>query len=845
MEGFRVRHVPQLRRPRLCFVLSSLTLALAFATGAPLRANGTIDTTLSSVSAGTAAVQGTVTIDPCVAPGAAPEMPSLGTLGTLGALGTAIGTIPPFPGGGTGADGAFLATADETLLGGTYELTSYRVDPGVVLNYAGPVTIRTTGDVVVDGIVIADQGGITFECAGDLSVRAQQDVPAAGFQTHGGRVQLDVAGTLRFLDLSPEGSSATTAIGTEGLGDVEFIARGGVAGAAMEVLHLNVTGARVRMRSATSLRVQAGIASFFGSPTEFQAFGGDFEIANSSVLAQGPLTVEASGAVRTSNSYFHLYEGDARITAFGGPVDLSGPGYVRTFAGGSLLCRAATSVGLHDGMELSVQEGDGTLEVTAFGGDVRFENLAGPGALNQVSNLGTGPSSLTASGAILLDDRATAQAQGDLTLRALGGDVTCSGAILVESVAGPLDMGALGDVNARAAGLVQLAGDSLRVFGARLDLTGELSGTGGSVTLTAREALAATGTMQGSTEVAVTSIDGDVTLDDAQITTEADVGARSGDIRIETFAGARGGRIAARSATVVSGDNETESGDVLLRVVTVPRLTVRSFLLPTSVTLKLGTARNAGLRAEGTIGCPAAWLTSASPEALPFVFDVGSRQIAGDLTPRPNGRDREFKAPGVLLRVSPSRTGTSEGVFSLRLDEDLAGKVSADGLVEFRLQQGGSDFRGTVRLVAGKFKLGSTRGAVAELLYPLAVAVQQKGGGKDAVAMTLGFASDGVTPDALPDLGIEFGTGFAVTVAAADFERSGDRFIARNPASAPGLTLVVVDFVKETVQVKGKNLDLGVFHGTGPVPARIGVAFGGDMRSVELTLSRKGTKLTY
>ena len=841
-----MRSVLFTRRSSLGLVLAGLASGLLFTSGSTVQANGTIDTTGSSVAAGAAPQQGTVTIEPSAPPGPAPEMPALGSPGTLEAM---SGAVPPFPGGGTGADGDFHATADMTLASGVYDFLSYRVDPGVTVTYAHPVTIRTTGDVVLDGFVTAEPygGDITFECGGDFAVRARVDVPVPtpGVQSHGGAVKIDVAGVLTFSDLSGAAGSATTHIGTAWVGDVEMIARGGAAGAAAAVVAAYITAAGVRMRSATTLRLgTSDIGAFTSGGAGFHAFAGDVEFEGSAVSSSGPVTVEASGAVRTSSGFFNVTASDVRLTAFGGPLEMTGT-YVTTYPGGGVRGRAAAGVGLHDGARLWVQEGDGSLEVTAFGGDLRTDLPGEPGLVNAVLHDGTGPTSLTASGAMHLGGSTSARVQADLTLRAFGGALASSGDLLLESLSGSLDIGAMGDVTAEAGRTVRFAGDSLRLVGARLDVTGELAGRVGPVTLTTRDALSATGTLQGGTGFTATSIDGDVTLDDAQITTAASAGARSGDIRIETFAGARGGLVSARGATIRTGDSGTQSGDVLLRVVTVPRPTVRSYLLPTSVSLKLGTSRSAGLRAQGTVGSPDAWLTAASPPALPFTMDVGTRHLEGDLTLRPNGRDREYEGPGVLLRVAPSRTGTSEAGFSLRLDEDLTGKVTPDGFVDFRLQQGDNDFRGSVRLTGGRFKLGSTRGAVSELLYPLAVAAQEKGGGKDSLSFTVGFASDGATPDSLPDVAIEFGDGYSVTVAAADFVRSGDRFVAKKPPSAPGLTLVVVDFDRETVQVKGRNLDLGGLPAGSPVTSRIGVAVGGDIRSVELTLSRKGTKLTY
>ncbi|MHC4861937.1 MAG: hypothetical protein ACYTDY_17795, partial [Planctomycetota bacterium] len=68
---------------------------------------GTIDDASATVEAGTAPVEGTVTVDPCLTGRSPPALPPLGDIGDLG---TMTGTLPAFPGGGTGTV-AFSASA--------------------------------------------------------------------------------------------------------------------------------------------------------------------------------------------------------------------------------------------------------------------------------------------------------------------------------------------------------------------------------------------------------------------------------------------------------------------------------------------------------------------------------------------------------------------------------------------------------------------------------------------------------------------------------------------------------------------------------------------------------------
>ncbi|MHC4861014.1 MAG: hypothetical protein ACYTDY_13085 [Planctomycetota bacterium] len=109
---------------------------------------GTIDTTGATVEVGTAPMLGTKTIEPCPVPGAPPMLPPIGGLGTPG---TFTGSLPAFPGGGDGSNLEFHATGDMVIPGGTYNHTTYRVDNSATVTYSGPVTIRTTGDVNIEG----------------------------------------------------------------------------------------------------------------------------------------------------------------------------------------------------------------------------------------------------------------------------------------------------------------------------------------------------------------------------------------------------------------------------------------------------------------------------------------------------------------------------------------------------------------------------------------------------------------------------------------------------------------------------------------------------------------------
>ena len=65
--------------------------------------------------------------------------------------------------GGTGTDGAFTATSNTTLAGGTYNFTTFTINAGVTVAATGnqPLIIHCTGAVTIDGTLQADGGNGT------------------------------------------------------------------------------------------------------------------------------------------------------------------------------------------------------------------------------------------------------------------------------------------------------------------------------------------------------------------------------------------------------------------------------------------------------------------------------------------------------------------------------------------------------------------------------------------------------------------------------------------------------------------------------------------------------------
>jgi len=130
----------------------------------------------------------------------------------------------------------------------------------------------------------------------------------------------------------------------------------------------------------------------------------------------------------------------------------------------------------------------------------------------------------------------------------------------------------------------------------------------------------------------------------------------------------------------------------------------------------------------------------------------------------------------------------------------------------------------------------------APSLYLSRAKAALKGEGKDAFLVTCGLATDGVTPDAAPDLVVGFGDDFVAAVPGASFVRDGDRFVFQGDAG--GVRSAVLDFLRETVTVKAKGVDLGVFE-DGAQAVGIRVELGSDSREVRVRMGRKGTRLVY
>lgn len=115
--------------------------------------------------------------------------------------------------GGTGVDGAYTATVNTTIAGGTYNFTTFNINAGVTVNVTGtqPLIINCTGAVTIDGVLSANGGngvdGITYISGGTGGIAV-----AGG---HDGGTGTFASGAGPLAGLAGNGPGAT---GNEGAG---------------------------------------------------------------------------------------------------------------------------------------------------------------------------------------------------------------------------------------------------------------------------------------------------------------------------------------------------------------------------------------------------------------------------------------------------------------------------------------------------------------------------------------------------------------------------------------------------------------------------------------------------
>jgi len=812
---------------------------------------GTIDRTGATIEASAAAsTVGTVTIDACRVGGTPPAIPAPGTIGTIG---TMTGSLPTFPGGGTGSGGAFHATTDVLLLADTYNYTSFEVDNLVTVTCSKGVTINVTGSVRIDGQLLcsAASGSINIRCGGDFSMTGSAGkavVEATGTDGHvdifsNGTVSIQsrnhvnsALGNVRIVGLGIAGTGPSmlldaTIIETDG-GDLTIISRSTIqiGGASIQtndgtlliqcfedrITHDRSGSISGRSGPEVALEAKLGVHVTGGayvennqSPIRIEAYDGDVRLDDyCTISSYRAIEIGASGdVILIDNPYIETYKAPLTLRSYGGDVRIEveppGPwGGARIGSdGGDIDIRAAGSVKI--GGDTRIRAGNGDMHIRALGGDVVVEQSARIGD--------------DAERHCDIDIRASNRIDATISPQSSGGGHIRGGTVRLSSGSGGIHL-------AQEKMMVHQAGGVTMISEGKIEI-GNWVDAFGDILVSSRT---------------------EVDLSENRVSTWSVDAMSSGSITIESWGGSAG-KIDAGNATVDSGAGDPASGDVSLLVRTPdgaapPPDPVESFFLPKRIVVKVNQKKleKSKLIAVGFFDMGPDHRDLRKPATL----TIGSEVIAvPGLVPNSSGAKYVHKATGLTFQITPSRRGSSRAKFKLKRTGDLTGTVDPEADLWLRFEFDGVDGKGACALTKGKYALKRVRGTlIAPNLYLSRVKAVVKGDGKDKLKLVLGLATDGATPAKASDVRIWFGESFDVTIPAASFVREGDRYLFKGDVK--GITQVSVDYRKEAVTIKGKGMDLGDFP-QGPSAVFVGLSVAGDSSAVRVRLVRTRSALRY
>jgi len=806
---------------------------------------GTIDRTGATIEAGTAPTAGTVTVDACLEGGTPPALPVIDPMGTIGPM---TGSMPAFPGGGTGTEGAFHATTNMTLGGGTYNFTTYEIDNTFTVEYSGAVTILTTGNMKIYGVLRTTGAGssITIRCGGDFDIlggpAGVAKVWAPGVDTS---IELMVDGKITGggrADLyAPDGELSVTAHAPVGSGPAIFLDGTG----------MNCDG-DLTIRALAGVLFDPADINCENASLLVQSFEDAVTLdGNTDLTVQyGPsLRVEAATRTHVDGGYVSIREnGTLTLASYGGDLLLDDSCDVSTQYG-DLSAIAFGTVNVVDGAQLESSE-DGNVLVRAYAGDVRVGIREGGPPDRGYLDSDSGKVSLVASRSVYVGGSAEVNSRsGAVEVRAIDGDFELSHEAELGS-----EFGAVGAIDVRASRSIQSVDiDEALIRGASVSLSAGSGGVSldlfefkvesGDLSILTSGPLVLRDTIEAFGDIFVSTTDPRVDTASARLTTLARIGAPSGGITVETWGGAAGS-IDATNSTIRSGTSDTVSGDVTLTVRSQPAGPgpdpVESFFLPKRVLVKL----NAKKPEKSKL------VTSGFFDLGPDAVDLGTPgtlTVGGVVVAVPgltlSGTKYVYKgSDGTTFSVKKHKTGSSRAKFKLTLKQDLTGKVDPDAVLTMRFQNDAIDGKGSVELTRGKYSYKKVRGTlVTPDLYLAKSKAKLKGAGKDSLSVLIGLATDGKTPAAASDVTIEF-AGTKYVIAASEFTRTGDRFEYRGAAG--GITLCQLDYAKEQMKVKGKGLDLGAFS-EGPQAVLVVLSVGTNERAVRVRMVKKGKSLRY
>jgi len=255
---------------------------------------------------------------------------------------------------------------------------------------------------------------------------------------------------------------------------------------------------------------------------------------------------------------------------------------------------------------------------------------------------------------------------------------------------------------------------------------------------------------------------------------------------------------------------------------------------------KVKAARDAKRPARSTITASGILDTGPGAPDLegPATFDLGGFHLDVPAFVA-KGRSLTYAARGITLTITPAKNGSSRATFGARAVGDFSGKIDVNAPLTIRFADAAHDLSGTATLTAGVL---GPHAVTSPTLCGLKAAATIKGAGKDALALTLCFATDGAAPVAAEDLTITFGGTYSTTLPAAGFVRKRAAWV--HAGKAPGITKATVDYSKGTITIAASGVDLGAFAAGGDA-VTVTVARGADVRSVTIRMALARTKLSY
>ncbi len=278
----------------------------------------------------------------------------------------------------------------------------------------------------------------------------------------------------------------------------------------------------------------------------------------------------------------------------------------------------------------------------------------------------------------------------------------------------------------------------------------------------------------------------------------------------------------------------------------LPEDPIAGYLLPkkaTSVPGPPGKKRKVpGLSVSGTLDTGPNPVDYSSPTTVSI---GGGYDFPNGLTTDDGGKtfvgEGTFDDISLFFEVKPPKKGGAKAKFTLEADGDFSFSEKT-GSVFLRFENDDVDATGQITLTDDEFKLRKIPGTVVlPAVNVTKLKAKLKGDGKDTLTLVLGFDSDGDLPATPSSLSVGLG-GYGATIAGDQFTRKGskDTFTGRSP----GVTKAVVDYAKEKITVKVKNVDLGNYV-EGPVPVTITVGIAGTIHTLLTRTVRTGKSLKY